>query len=243
MKSLFIVLEAVSLVLVVYGIDTTPKNTLEESLLSLLTQWRAGDRGPFSFPFPSLDEIKIPAVSGNYEGYGAKISYETTELKLVGLKNFSVASLDASEASLKASGTITIPVLTLSADKYTIQGRALWFIPVNGSGKMRIDFGNNQLTFSIRLRSNSSSTWVDTLQLAFSVGSLKASLENGPAAITTILNNSGVSIIQSNHDAIVKMVRNLILPVINNFLAGLTPEQLLQTIAGNGTIAPNAVRV
>lgn len=49
--------------------------------------------------------------------YCFRISYETTELKLVGLKNFSVASLDASEASLKASGTITIPVLTLSAGK------------------------------------------------------------------------------------------------------------------------------
>ncbi|XP_028164202.1 uncharacterized protein LOC114355517 [Ostrinia furnacalis] len=115
MKSLFVILETVTLVLVVNGIDTTPKNTLEENLLTLLTKWRAGERGPFSFPLPSLDEINIPAVNGNYDGYGVRISYETTQLKLVGLKNFSVEALDASEASLKASGTITIPILTLSA--------------------------------------------------------------------------------------------------------------------------------
>ncbi|XP_028171408.1 uncharacterized protein LOC114360808 [Ostrinia furnacalis] len=108
---------------------------------------------------------------------------------------------------------------------------------------MSINFGTNQLKFSIRLQSNSSDTWVDSLQLAFQVGSIKASLENGPAALSAILNSSGVSIIQSNHDAIVQVVRNLILPVMNNFLAGMTPDQLFQTISGNSTISPNVVRV
>ncbi|CAG9782893.1 unnamed protein product [Diatraea saccharalis] len=241
MRSVLLAFVAVVLLGISVGEDAKPKNSLEDDVLSLLTKWRRGERGPFSFPLPSLDVLITPPVNGNYEGYGAKIKYSTNELSITGLKNFSVDQIDISASQLKASGVITLPAISVSSDKYSISGKALWFVPIDGSGTMFTTIRNIQLNITIQMRYNSALMWVDLSKLSFSIGGVKANLENGPTTIATLLNKSGVSIIHSYHDDIVKAVQGLMIPAIDDFLKGndiVTPDQLFKLLNYTETPPP-----
>ncbi|KAL4715268.1 hypothetical protein ACJJTC_007850 [Scirpophaga incertulas] len=212
----------------VIGADFKPKNEFEKNLLALLTKWRSGDMQNFLVPMPTLDKITLPAVSGDYDGHGVRFSYSTTNLILTGLNLLSVEQLDIAVSNLSA--LLKVPSLSVAADRYKINGRVLKVIPIIGSGFMNVTFNKIDLRVSIQMRSNVSQMWMENFALSFQLGSITADLKGGPRAVTLLLNSSGVAIVQSYHDDIVKAVRELAVPAINKFLAGnniRTTAQLL----------------
>ncbi|CAH0406049.1 unnamed protein product [Chilo suppressalis] len=228
------------------GEDAKPKNALEENVLLLFTKWRAGERGPFSFPLPSLDVISMPSTNGDYEGYGVRIKYSTSNLFVIGLKRFSVEQIDISGSKLTASGVFIVPSISVISDKYSVNGRALWFIPIKGSGTMNITIKNIQLNISITLINNSSRMWVDSSNLSFKISSVNANLENAPNTITVLLNKSGATILKSYHNDIVKAVQNVMVPAMDSFLDGnriVTPDQLFRLLEEEKTPPPTVVLV
>ncbi|KAJ8733936.1 hypothetical protein PYW07_014487 [Mythimna separata] len=223
-----VVIFALAVGIPIFGAEVLPKNCIESQVLDLLTTWRNGD---LSSQFPSLEVIRIPSVDGVYEGFGIKITYTTGDMQLAGVKNFTVEELSVSATDLRASTTLHFPMLTLTAENYSLKGRAYVMYSLKGSGFMKATFQNVKVTVGTQLVPKGTDMQVGDVNLSFSVTSIQVDLADSSWPINRVLNTSAMQIVEQHRSELVTAAKGLLKQAINDFLATTTSSQLLD-IAG-----------
>ncbi|KAJ8734874.1 hypothetical protein PYW08_014124 [Mythimna loreyi] len=211
-----------------FGAEVLPKNCVESQLLDLLSAWR---KGGLSSQLPSLEAIPIPSVDGMYEGFGIKIRYRTGDMKLAGVTNFTVEELSVSATDLRASTTLQFPLLTLTADNYSLKGRAYVMYSLKGSGFMKVTFQNVKVTVGTQLVPKGAAIQVDDVILSFSVTRIQVDLADSSWPINKVLNTSAMQIVEQYRSDLVTVAKGMLKQVINDYLVTTTSSQLLD-IAG-----------
>ncbi|XP_053601409.1 uncharacterized protein LOC128670067 [Plodia interpunctella] len=235
MKSYIIILVLCFVCLGCGGVEGQQKtqNELEESLLAFFDIWLKGDHGSL-LPLPSLNEVTVPALEGAYQDTGIKLSYSTSDMKLTGLPESYIHELVATESdkSLAVRMLIIAPSLTLSAEQYKLDGRAFYFYRIQGAGDMRVNFENSYLAVDMELATNGKKMWVEKLQFGVEVKKITINLTGASDLVRSTLNRKALSIFAKYRDEVQVSLKESVIPLLNSYLADISPDQLLEIIYG-----------
>ncbi|XP_026726196.1 uncharacterized protein LOC113492748 [Trichoplusia ni] len=216
---------------VTFGADVLPKTCAEKQVLNFLTEWREGVELPVTLP--SLDVIQITSFENVYQGFGIKISYVTGDMKLEGVRNFTVQQLSLSSDYTRASATVRFPLLRLTSDNYTLKGRAYLLYPLSGAGFMNVTFQNVDVTVGITFVSKGGITQAGEINLNLTIGDVKINLANSSWPLNQVLSLRRMEIIEEYRSTFISASKDYLKFELDRVLGNTTTVDTIRTIANN----------
>lgn len=219
-------------------------NALDQTVIEFLEKFKQSMTcGMPDLGIPVLAPFELDHFETNIEQSGLKFKGAVDNVLIDGLNEFDIKNVHINLLKLQLTFEFYFGSIRTKGD-YSAKGKAIGFLPFDRKGPFRFNVNGLTLKGSVKVALSGDKLQVRELIITPTIKSVNSNLKNvfllplNTFIFNRIVEGVVPGAINDNQQDIAEMIEENLKPVINELLAELTLQDLIDMVSGDGSSVP-----